>query len=157
MSPPISPGTDRLIDGLLTRFPQRGSALLPALHLIQAEKGHIAPEAMEYVAGKIGVSPAFVAGVVSFYTMYQQKPIGRHHIQVCCTLPCALRGARSVMGYLEKKLGIRRGGTTADGKFTLSAVECLGTCDTAPMFQINEEEYGQLDERRIDSILASLK
>jgi len=157
VSLPVSADIDRKIDGLLGRFPQRGSALLPALHLIQSEKGHIPLEAMEYVAGKIGVSPAFVAGVGSFYTMYQQTPIGRHHIQVCCTLPCALRGARSVMGYLEAKLGIRRGGTTPDGKFTLSAVECLGTCDTAPMFQINEEEYGQLDERRIDAILASLK
>jgi NADH-quinone oxidoreductase E subunit len=157
VSLPVSPELDRQVDDLLTRFPQRGSALLPALHLIQAEKGSIPLEAMDYVAGKIGVSPAFVAGVVSFYTMYQQKPIGRHHIQVCCTLPCALRGARSIMGYLEKALGIRRGGTTPDGKFTLSAAECLGTCDTAPMFQINEEEYGQLDERRIDAILASLK
>lgn len=157
MSGPVTPATDRKIDALLTRFPQRGSALLPALYLVQQEKGHIGAEAMAYVAGKIGVAPAFVAGVVSFYTMFHPQPIGRHHIQVCCTLPCALRGALDVMRYLEEKLGIKRGETTRDGTFTLSAVECLGACDTAPMFQINEDEHGHLDPGKIDAILASLQ
>lgn len=157
MSLPVRPETDRRIDDLLARFPRRGSALLPALHLIQGEKGHIPEEAMEYVAGKVGVSPAFVAGVVSFYTMFHRAPIGRHHIQVCMTLPCALRGAGGVMKHLEKRLGIRRGQTTSDGRFTLSAVECLGACDTAPMCQINEDEQGHLDGRKIDAILEGLK
>jgi len=157
MSLPVRPETDRQIDTLLTRFPRKGSALLPALHLIQGEKGHIPEEAMEYVAGKIGVSPAFVMGVVSFYTMFQRAPIGRHHIQVCMTLPCALRGAGGVMKHLEKRLGIRRGQTTSDGRFTLSAVECLGTCDTAPMFQVNEDEHGHLDAKKVDAILERLK
>jgi NADH-quinone oxidoreductase subunit E len=153
----VRPETDRRIDALLTRFPRKGSALLPALHLIQGERGWIPPEAMEYVAGKVGVSPAFVAGVVSFYTMFQRAPIGRHHIQVCMTLPCALRGAGGVMKHLEKRLGIKRGQTTPDGRITLSGVECLGACDTAPMCQINEDEHGHLDGRTIDDILEGLK
>src|SRR5439155_22056744 len=90
---PVRPETDRRIDELLTRFPMRGSALLPALYLVQEEKGHVSDESMEYVASKIGVSPAFVAGVVSFYTMFHRQPVGRRHIQVCRTLPCALSGA----------------------------------------------------------------
>ncbi len=157
MSLPVRPETDRQIDALLTRFPRKGSALLPALYLIQGEKGHIPEAAMEYVAGKIGVSPAFVMGVVTFYTMFRRAPIGRHHIQVCMTLPCALRGAGGVMKHLEKRLGIRRGQTTPDGRITLSAVECLGTCDTAPMCQINEDDHGHLDAKTVDAILERLQ
>jgi NADH-quinone oxidoreductase subunit E len=157
MSRPVSDTTDRGIDALLTRYPRKGSALLPALYLVQEEKGWVPPECMEYVAGKIGVSPAFVAGVVSFYTLFHPKPVGRHHIQVCMTLPCALRGAGAVMRHLEKRLGIGRGGVTADGRFSLQAVECLAACDRAPFCQINDREHGPLDARAIDAILEGLK
>jgi NADH-quinone oxidoreductase subunit E len=149
--------TDLEIDRLLTRFPERGSALLPALYLIQGEHGHISQESMQYVAGKLGVSPAFVAGVVSFYTMFNTKPVGRYHIQVCRTLSCALRGCRPLLRHLEERLGIKEGETTPDGKFSLVAVECLGACDAAPMLQINEEEHGQLDPKKMDAVLASLE
>lgn len=157
MTVPVGPETDRRIDELLARFPSRRSALLPALHLIQEEKGYVSEESMEYAAAKIGVTPAFVAGVVSFYTMFHRAPVGRHHIQVCRTLPCALRGARRVMRHLEERLGIESGGTTSDGRFSLAAVECLGACDTAPMLQINDREFGHLDPRRVDEILDGLK
>lgn len=157
MTIPVRPETDRKIDELKSRFPRPGSALLPALHLIQEEKGSISEESMEYVAGKIDVSPAFVAGVVSFYTLFHRKPMGRHHIQVCRTLPCALRGCADLMAHLERRLGIEAGGTTADGRFSLAAVECLGACDTAPMMQINDREYGRLDARAVDALLESLK
>jgi NADH-quinone oxidoreductase subunit E len=157
VSRPVTERTDRGIDALLAAYPQKGSALLPALYLVQEEKGWIPADCMEYVAGKLGVSPAFVAGVVSFYTMFHRRPPGRHHIQVCMTLPCALRGAGGVMKHLEKRLGIRRGEVTQDGRFSLAAVECLAACDRAPFCQINDREHGPLDARTIDSILEGLK
>ncbi|MFQ5877340.1 MAG: NADH-quinone oxidoreductase subunit NuoE [Acidobacteriota bacterium] len=154
---PVREETDRRIDALLTRFPHRGSALLPALYLIQGEHGYVPPASMEYVANKIGVSPAFVAGVVSFYTLFHREPVGRHHIQVCRTLSCALRGCREVLRHLRDRLGIREGETTPDGRFSLEAVECLGACDIAPMLQINGEEHGRLDPKKVDAILDRLK
>ena len=154
---PVGAETDRRIDELLGRFPRKGSALLPALYLIQEEKGYVPEVAMEYVAGKIGVSPAFVAGVVSFYTLFHPRPVGRHHLQVCRTLPCALRGSEEILGYLKSRLGIGEGETTPDGRFSLVAVECLGACDAAPMCQINEQDVGRLDRRKVDELLASLK
>ena len=157
MNLPVRPETDRRIDELKTAFPHPGSALLPALYLIQEERGHISSESMEYVAGKIGVSPSYVAGVVSFYTLFHRQPVGRYHIQICRTLPCALRGCGAVLAHLEKRLAIREGETTRDGKFSLTTVECLGTCDTAPMFQINEREFGPVDRAKMDEILKGLE
>ena len=153
---PVSPETDRRVDELLTRYPRRGSALLPALYLVQDEKGWISDESMAYVAGKIGVSPAFVAGVVSFYTMYHRKPVGTHHIQVCRTLSCMLRGGREVMNRLRSRLGIEPGQVTADGRFSLEWVECLGACDTAPCAQVNDEDVALLDPAKADALLEKL-
>jgi len=154
---PVRPETDRRIDALLTRFPMKGSALLPALYLVQEETGHVSEESMTYVASKIGVSPAFVAGVVSFYTMFHARPVGRHHVQVCRTLPCALAGSDDLMAHLKTRLGIPDGGTTADGKLSLASVECLGACDRAPFLQINEREFGPLDRAKMDEILRGLE
>jgi len=156
MSAPVSPETDRAIEALMTRFPQKGSALLPALYLIQDEKGFVSQESMNYLADKIGLSPVFVAGVVTFYTMYHRKPVGRHHIQVCRTLSCSLRGSAAVVEHLKKRLGIEVGETTPDGRVSLVEVECLGACDMAPMCQINDEERHLLDEKKIDAILETL-
>jgi len=153
---PVTPETDRKIDALLTRYPTRGSALLPALYLVQDEKGWISDESMAYVAGKIGVSPAFVAGVVSFYTMYHRKPVGTHHIQVCRTLSCMLRGGRDVMNRLRQRLAIEPGQVTADGRFSLEWVECLGACDTAPCAQVNDEDVPLLDPARAEALLEKL-
>lgn len=157
MTIPVRPETDQRIDALKTAYPRPGSALLPALYLIQEEKGHISDESMEYVAGKIGVPPAFVAGVVSFYTLFHREPVGRYHIQLCRTLPCALRGCGAILEHLERRLGIHAGERTPDGKFSLTTVECLGACDMAPMVQINDEEHFLLDPGKVDAILASLR
>jgi NADH-quinone oxidoreductase subunit E len=157
VTPPVRPETDRAIDALLGRFPQKGSALLPALYLIQEEKGFVSEESMRYVAGKVGVSPVFVAGVVTFYTMFHQKPVGRHHIQVCRTLSCALRGGAAVVEHLRKRLGVEVGGTTPDGRFSLVEVECLGACDMAPMCQINDQDHYRLDGGRLDALLEALE
>ena len=107
-------------------------------------------EAIEYVATLMEQTPARVHGVVSFYTMFNMKPIGRHHIQVCRTLSCALGGAEKMTAFIKQKLGIEIGQTTADGRFTLSEVECLASCGTAPMMQINDEYYENLNEEKVD-------
>lgn len=153
---PVSPETDRKIDAVLDRYPRRSSALLPALHLVQEEKGWVSTEAMEYVAGKVGVAPAFVAGVVSFYTMYHRKPVGKHHVQLCRTLSCMLRGARDTMNHLKSRLGIGPGEVTPDGQFSLEWVECLGACDTAPCAQLNDQDVPLLDVRAADALLERL-
>jgi NADH-quinone oxidoreductase E subunit len=105
----------------------------------------------------MGQSSARVYGVVSFYTMFNTKPIGRHHIQVCRTLSCALRGAEMVTSTIKGRLGIEPGQTTPDGRFTLSEVECLASCGTAPMMQVNDDYYENLTEGKISEILDSLK
>lgn len=131
--------------------------MLPVLYLAQEEFGHLSYDAIAYVAKLMGQSPARVHGVVSFYTMFNVKPVGRYHIQVCRTLSCALRGAERVTGLIRKTLGIEVGQTTADGKFTLSEVECLASCGTAPMMQINDDYYENLTEEKVSEILGALK
>ena len=130
--------------------------MLPVLYLAQQEFGHLSAEVIIYVAEIMELPVARVYGVVTFYTMLNMKPIGRHHIQVCRTLPCALMGAEKITALLKAKLGIEVGETTADGKFTLSEVECLASCGTAPMMQINDDYYESLSEERVATILESL-
>jgi len=153
----FSSETLKKFEATVARYPKREAAMLPVLYLAQQEFGHLGPEAIEYVAKLMGQAPAQVHGVVTFYTMYNMKPIGRHHIQVCRTLSCALRGAENVTGFIKKRLGIELGQTTADGRFTLSEVECLASCGTAPMMQVNDEYYENLTEDKIAKILDSLK
>jgi NADH-quinone oxidoreductase subunit E len=153
----FSPETLKEFAATVARYPKKEAAMLPVLYLAQREFGHLGPEAIEYVAKLMDQAPARVQGVVSFYTMYNMKPIGRHHIQVCRTLSCALRGAEEVTEYLRKKLGIDCGQTTPDGRFTLSEVECLASCGTAPMMQVNDDYYENLTEEKINQILDALK
>lgn len=141
----------------VSRYPRKEAAILPVLNLAQREFGYLGQEAIEYVAGLMGQPPARVYSVVSFYTMLYRKPMGRYHIQVCRTLPCALRGAAKLTSFLKKTLGIEVGQTTADGKFTLSEVECLASCGTAPMMQINDDYYENLTDEKTTEILAALK
>lgn len=153
----FSPATLKDFEVTIARYPKKEAAMLPVLYMAQQEFGHLGPEAIEYVAKLMDQPPARVQGVVSFYTMYNMKPIGRHHIQVCRTLPCALRGAENVTDLLKQKLGIEPGQTTADGRFTLSEVECLASCGTAPMMQINDTYYENLTEAKINEILDGMK
>lgn len=141
----------------MSRYPKKEAAMLPVLYLAQREFGHLSAEAIEYVAKIMEQSPARVQGVVSFYTMFNTKPIGRHHIQVCRTLSCALSGAEKITAFLKEKLGIEPGQTTADGRITLSEVECLASCGTAPMMQINDDYYENLTEDKVTEILEKLK
>ena len=142
---------------IVRRYPKKEAAMLPVLYLAQREFGYLSEEAIAYVAKLMGQSPARVQGVVSFYTMLNMRPIGRHHIQICRTLPCALGGAEKITGFIKQKLGIDVGQTTADERFTLSEVECLASCGTAPMMQINDDYYENLNEAKVSEILDSLK
>jgi NADH-quinone oxidoreductase E subunit len=144
-------------EAIIARYPKKEAAMLPVLYLAQREFGHIGQEAIDYVAKLMGQSSARVYGVVSFYTMFNTKPIGRHHIQVCRTLSCALRGAEMVTSTIKGKLGIDPGQTTPDGRFTLSEVECLASCGTAPMMQVNDDYYENLTEGKISEILDKMK
>jgi NADH-quinone oxidoreductase subunit E len=153
----FSPETYKKFEETVSRYPKKEAAMLPVLYLAQQEFGHLGNEAIEYVAKLMGQPPARVHGVVTFYTMLNRKAIGRHHIQVCRTLPCALRGAANITRFLENTLGIEVGQTTGDGRFTLSEVECLASCGTAPMMQVNDDYYENLSEEKITEILGSLK
>ena len=152
-----SPATVERIEQAIREYPRPDSALLAVLHLIQAERGYIAEEDERYAAEKLGLPLAAVAGVVIFYTMFRRKPVGRHHIQLCRTLSCQLRGGRELLAHLQKRLGIRTGEVTSDGRFSLVTVECLGSCGTAPMVQINDDYHENLTRERLDALLDGLK
>ena len=147
---------EKKVSEIVARYPKPQAALLPVLWEMQARRGHI-DEACEAWAGeRLGVSPAHVHGAVTFYTMYKQAPTGRHHIQVCTTLSCMLRGSDELVEHLKSKLGIDVGETTPDGKFSLVRVECLGSCGTAPMFQLNDDYHEDLTTEKVDRLLESL-
>ncbi|HNY91106.1 MAG: NADH-quinone oxidoreductase subunit 2 [bacterium ADurb.Bin431] len=156
MSIAFSATAQKRVEKLLGHYPDKEAALLQVLHIARAEFKTITPEVMEYIAGLLGLSPLQVMDVVSFYTLYPRQEEGRYVIQVCATLSCALLGAESLVDHLEEKLGIKVGGTTPDKKFTLKKVECLGSCGTAPVMQINDDYYENLTVEKIDDILAKL-
>ena len=145
------------IDEILSRYPVKRSALIPLLYLAQREQGYITEQAMKEIAALLGLTPPQVYETATFYTMLNLKKVGRFHIQVCKSLMCALVGSDTVIAWIQSKLGIAPGGSTADGLFTLSTVECLAACGTAPMMQINDDYYERLTEERVDRILADLR
>jgi NADH-quinone oxidoreductase subunit E len=138
------------------KYPDPKSALLTALHVAQREHGWLSPEVMRDVAEVMELPPTEVASVTSFYTMFNRQPVGENLVQVCTNISCSLLGAEHIVEYLKNKLGIDLGETTPDNKFTLVTVECLGSCGTAPMMQINNTYYENLTEEKIDRILKEL-
>ena len=142
---------------ILARYPEEQSAMMPLLHLIQEDKGFISITDQLELAKLLRVPPMKVRGVVEFYTMFRGEKCGKYLIQVCHTLSCAILGAHTVVDVIRQKLGIDVGGTTKDGLFTLMKVECLGSCGTAPVMQINDDYYENLTEEKIIEILDSLK
>ncbi len=145
------------IAGLKDIYPGRRSAILPALHIVLEEVGYFNQEILNQIAGAMGLSPLEVSQTASFYTYFPGEEVGKYHIQVCTNISCTLLGAEGLLEYLEKKLGIEVGQTTADGLFTLSTVECLGSCGTAPMMQINQKYYENLTREKVDKIITELK
>lgn len=146
---------------LLTRYPNTLAALLPTLLLAQKEFGWVSVDVMDYVAQRLELNPAKVLNVATFYTMYNKQPVGKCHIQVCTTLSCAFMGGYELLDHLEERLHIRPGETDAEGNFTLSEVECLASCGSAPMLQLTlsdgEIEYHEnLSLEGMDKLLAEL-
>ena len=145
------------INQVAASFPDRNSALIPALHLIQDQFGWVPPPTINQLAQLLKTTPNKIYGVLTFYTMFNLKPVGTYHIQVCRNVSCSLLGAKHIIEHLSKKLKIQPGETTEDKKFTLSLVECLGACGTAPVMMINDTFYENLDAKKVDTILKSLQ
>ena len=153
-------GNLKLADSFIAKYPEgwQASAVMPILDLAQRQNGGWLPKAaMDTVAGMLDMAPIRVYEVATFYTMYNLKPVGKHHVQVCTNLPCWLRGSDAVVDACRRKLGIDFGMTTEDGMFTLSEVECLGACVNAPMMQIGDDYYEDLDSGSTEEILEALK
>ncbi|MCC6933326.1 MAG: NAD(P)H-dependent oxidoreductase subunit E [Deltaproteobacteria bacterium] len=142
---------------IVKRYPNKRSALMPALYLGQEAVGYVSAEVISWVATKIGVSSAEVKEVATFYTMYQQKPVGKYHLQVCRTLSCHLAGAKPLVNFLKEKLAVDAHQVTADGLFSYEEVECLGSCGTGPVVQINDVYFERMDSEKLASLLERIK
>jgi NADH-quinone oxidoreductase subunit E len=149
--------TRERIEALKRRYPQPRSALIPALALAQDEVGYLAPEAVRDVAELFEMHPNEVFDVASFYTMLFKKPVGRHVLQVCTNISCLLSSSDAILAHLCNRLGIRPGETTSDGRFTLMEVECLASCDTAPVIQVSNRYYHEnLTIEKLDRLIDDL-
>ena len=138
---------------LLTRYPTKQAVVIPALHLAQEEFGYVSVRAMEYVAQRLDLPASKVMSSATFYTMFNRHPVGKNHICVCTSPPCALVGSDKIVRFLEERLGVTVGETTPDKKFTLSRAECLASCGTGPMLGRNGEYFEDLDEQKLEKLL----
>jgi NADH-quinone oxidoreductase subunit E len=165
MSLAFSDAAMRRFEKIVSRYPNKQAALLPVLHLAQEEFGYVPPEAMEYVGGLLDVPPIKVQHVATFYTMYNLKPVGRFHVQVCTNIACYLTGGPEIFAHLKRKLGVENKGTTADGVFTLEEVECLAACGNAPAIQVNDKHdhewpivyHEDQTVAKVDALIADLR
>jgi len=152
----FSPEVEAEIDRHLAKYPVARSAILPLMFIVQRERGYLDPPGVLYLAHRLALRVTDIWEVATFYSMLHTEPVGKYHIQVCRTLSCKIMGAGKVTEHCVNKLGIKPGETTADGRFTLSEVECLGSCGTAPMMQINFDYHENLTPEKIDQVLDSL-
>jgi len=153
----LNEAQERELTDILGRYPNKMAACIPALHLCQNANGNwLSPEAIQFVADRLELSSAHVKGVVTFYSLFNEHPPGKHQVWVCRTLSCALRGSDAILEHCQKRLGVAVGGTTADGRFTLRTAECLASCGTAPMMQVDKTYYESLTTEKVDRILAGL-
>jgi NADH-quinone oxidoreductase subunit E len=153
----ISAETRAAIEREVAKYPVRRGALLPALHLVQAERGWISREQARELAAIFAIRPVEVMEVISFYNMFYDRPQGRHHVHVCTNLPCSLRGARRLLAALEAHLGVAAGETTPDGRITLGHEECLGACAYAPMLRVDGTYHEDLDVEAARRIVDGLE
>ncbi|SRR5690606_31042117 len=153
----LSEERERELREILSRYPNKMAACIPVLHLCQEANGNwVSDEVIQYVATQLELSTAHVKGVVTFYTLFNQSPPGKHQVWVCQTLSCALRGSGEILQHCEKKLGIHVGETTKDGRVTLRTAECLASCGSAPMMQVDKTYYENLTPEEVDRILDRL-
>ena len=148
---------DQEAQKIVAKYDKKNAAVLPLLHLAQDKMGSVTPEVETWVSKWSEVPIVHVREVVTFYSMFHQKPIGRHHIRFCTTTSCVLMGGEKALEYLKKKTGIENGQTTPDGKISLEEAECLCACEMAPMMQVDGKYVGPLDEKKINEILETLK
>lgn len=153
----ISDEVKARLRAIVARYPLARSAMLPCLHLVQEEEGYVTPGGILAVAEAIGAKPDEVESIVTFYSMYHQQPVGAMVIKVCTSISCYLHGCDDVMANLERRLGVRRGQTTADGRFTLEGVECLAACGMAPALQVNGEFAEQITPAKTDALVDALE
>lgn len=157
MSFTFTPERRAKLDELIKRYPKKVAAMLPALRLAEEQAGCVDFDAMEHVAGILEVSPAKVLGVFTFYTHFRRAGTGKHLVQVCATLPCALRGAEAVFDKFAEELGIGQDETTKDGLFSLKKVECLASCGTAVCVQINDDYHENLTPEKVPDLIRKLR
>jgi NADH-quinone oxidoreductase subunit E len=142
---------------IIDRYPVARSATIPLLHLAQEQDGWVSSDAMENIAELIGVTPAEVLGTCSFYEMFKLEPVGEYLVNVCTNISCMLNGGEELLEYVEERLGIKAGSTTADGKFTLEDVECIAACTEAPCLQINYRYFHKVTNEQVDEVLDDLR
>jgi NADH-quinone oxidoreductase subunit E len=143
---------------LWKRYPEKKAALLPAMHLIQKERGGwFSAETIKDTAELFGVTDIHVQGIVGFYDMFHDEPVGRHVVRLCKTLSCKLRGADELRAHIQRTYGVDHGETTSDGAFTFRCFECLGHCTTAPMMLVDEERHENLTPEKVDRVLGGLR
>ena len=142
----------------MSRYETKRSAIIPCLFRVQQEnKGWVSPACVQYLAKLMEVPEPWVQEVLTFYTMFNKEPVGKYHIQVCCNISCAMHGGRELADYLLKNLNINDAKVSPDGRYTLSRVECLGSCGTAPMMQVNDDYYENLTPQSAVKILKNLE
>ncbi len=149
----FTPDSEAQFQKVVVRYPEKKAALLPALWIAQRQFGWLSEDVMAYVADRLGLFPAEVKSTATFYSMFYKKPMGRFHVQVCTNLSCYLRGSDELLHRCERRMGIHPGETTADGRFSLDYVECLGSCGTAPMMQVNDDFHEDLTFAKLDALL----
>ncbi|HSS19244.1 MAG TPA: NADH-quinone oxidoreductase subunit NuoE [Pyrinomonadaceae bacterium] len=152
----FSAEVEKEIDAHLAKYPVKRSAILPLMFVVQRERGYLDPPGVAYLAQRLGLRITDIWEVATFYSMLNTKPVGKYHIQICKTLSCKIMGEAKITEHVCQRLGIKPGETTADGKFTVSLVECLGSCGTAPMFQVGFDYHENLTPEKVDQILDSL-
>lgn len=153
----FSQANETKLDELITHYPVKRSAVLPALYLAQEEHGYVTDDDVKYIAQRLDMRVNEVEEVVTFYTMYSRKPVGKYKLQVCRTLSCMLLGAEQITEHIGHKLGVGVNQTTPDGKFTLQEVECLGYCDLAPCLQVNFDYHENVTTASVDKLIEGLK
>jgi NADH-quinone oxidoreductase E subunit len=151
-----SPENEKKLDECISHYPIKRSAILPALFIAQDEHGYVTDEDVKYLARRLDMRVNEVEEIVTFYSMYSREPVGKYKLQVCRTISCMLLGAPQITEHLCKKLGVEVGETTADGKFTVQEVECLGYCDLAPVLQVNFDYHEQITPERAGEIVDQL-
>jgi NADH-quinone oxidoreductase subunit E len=139
----------------LTRYEDKLSAIIPCLYKAQEENGWISPEVIDCLSKEMDLPASRIAEVAMFYTMFNKKPVGKFHIQVCCNVSCAMAGGRELTNYICKRLNAKEDEITSDGRFTVSRVECLGSCGTAPMMQVNNDYFENLNNQEVDRLIKS--